>query len=121
MAIVVDEYGGAIGVATVEDILEEIVGDIDDEYDRGPSPIVQERAGVWRVEAKTPVERLNQELGLELPEGDDYESLAGLILHRSKRIPDPGESVVVGGVTLRVLKASDRAIEEVQVLRRRKR
>jgi putative hemolysin len=121
MAIVVDEYGGAIGVATVEDILEEIVGDIEDEYDDGPSPIVQERAGVWRAPARTPVERLNQELGLDLPEGDDYESVAGLILHRSKRIPDPGESVVVGGVTLRVLEASDRAIEEVQILRRRKR
>jgi CBS domain containing-hemolysin-like protein len=121
MAIVVDEYGGAIGVVTVEDILEEVVGDIEDEYDAGPSPIVQERPGVWRVEARTPVERLNQDLGLDLPEGDDYESVAGLILHRSKRIPDPGESLVVGGVTLRVLKASDRAIEEVQVLRRRKR
>jgi len=121
IAIVVDEYGGAVGVVTVEDILEEIVGDIEDEYDGGPSPIVQERAGVWRVEARTPVERLNQELGLDLPEGDDYESVAGLILHRSKRIPEPGESVVVGGVTLRVLKANDRAIEEVQVLRSRKR
>jgi putative hemolysin len=121
MAIVVDEYGGAIGVVTVEDILEEVVGEIEDEYDGGPSPIVQERAGVWRVEAKTPVERLNAELNLDLPEEDDYESIAGLILHRSKRIPDPGESIVVGAVTLRVIKASDRAIEEVQVLRRRKR
>jgi putative hemolysin len=122
MAVVVDEYGGAIGVVTIEDILEEIVGEIEDEYDaEEPSPIVQERAGVWRVEGRTPVERLNQELDLGLPVGEEYESVAGLVLDRCKRIPAPGESVVVDGVTVRVLRASNRAIEEVQLLRRRKR
>ena len=122
MAIVVDEYGGAIGVVTIEDILEEVVGEIEDEYDAEDiSPIVQERPGVWQVEARTSVERVNQELGLDLPEGEDYETLAGLILHHQKRIPTAGESVVVGGVTLRVLSVSDRAIDKVQLLRRRKR
>ena len=121
MAIVVDEYGGAIGVVTIEDILEEVVGEIEDEYDAEDiSPIVQERPGVWQVEARTSVERVNQELGLDLPEGEDYETLAGLILHHQKRIPSAGESVVVAGVTLRVLSVSDRAIDKVQLLRRRK-
>ena len=122
MAMVVDEYGGAIGIVTIEDILEEVVGEIEDEYDaEEPSPILQERPGVWRVTARTSVARVNEELSLGLPEGDDYESLAGLILHRLKRIPRPGSSIVEGGVTLRVIKVSDRAIEEVQILRRRRR
>ena len=118
MAIVVDEYGGAVGVVTVEDILEEIVGEIDDEYDRGASSIRQERPGVWRVEARFSVERINQQLGLELPVSDDYESIAGLLLERLKRIPEPNESLVVGNITIRVIAASDRAVEEVQLLRR---
>lgn len=121
MAVVVDEYGGAVGVVTVEDILEEVVGEIDDEYDHGPSPIQQERPGVWRAEAKTSVERINDELDIELPEGDEYESIAGLVLDRFKRIPEPGESLLIGSVTIRVLEATDRVIETVQIIRRQKR
>jgi CBS domain containing-hemolysin-like protein len=121
MAVVVDEYGGAIGVVTIEDILEEIVGEIEDEYDaEEPSPFVQERPGVWRVQARTSVERLNQELRLNLPEGEDYESLGGLILDQVKRIPAPGETIVIEGITLRVLTGTDRAIGEVQLLKRRR-
>ena len=119
MAVVVDEYGGATGIVTVEDILEEIVGEIEDEYDRAPSPIRQERPGVWKVSAKTPVSQINTELGLELPEEDDYESVGGLLVHRFKRIPEDGESLLLGPVTLRVVSSSDRAVEEVQILRRR--
>jgi CBS domain containing-hemolysin-like protein len=119
LAVVVDEYGGATGIVTIEDLLEVVVGEIEDEYDVEPSPIVAERPGVWRINGKTDVDRVNDELGLELPESDAYESLAGLILDRLKRIPEAGESIVVAGVTLRVLTASDRAIEEIQLLRRR--
>ncbi|HUH02356.1 MAG TPA: hemolysin family protein, partial [Kofleriaceae bacterium] len=120
IAVVVDEYGGAVGIVTVEDILEEIVGEIEDEYDEQPSPIRQERPGVWRLEARTSVERVNTELGLELPFSEDYETLAGLLLERFKRIPEPGESLAMGNVTIRVISASDRAVEEVQLLRRRR-
>lgn len=116
MAVVVDEYGGATGIVTVEDILEEIVGEIEDEYDRGPSPIRQEGPGVWRVEARTSVERLNEELGLELPENaEEYESVGGLILERLKRIPQRGESFRVGSVTIEVVGASDRSVEVVRI------
>jgi len=121
MAVVVDEYGGAVGVVTVEDILEEVVGEIDDEYDRGPSPVQQERPGVWRAAGKTSVERINDELDLELPVGEAYESIAGLVLDHFKRIPEPGESLVIGPVTIRIIEATDRAVETVQILRRRKR
>jgi len=118
MAIVVDEYGGAVGIVTVEDILEEVVGEIEDEHDAGPAPVRQERPGVWRALAKTSVARINDELGLGLPEGEEYESLGGLIIDRLKKIPDQGASVIVDGITLRVVKSSARAIEEVQILRR---
>jgi len=120
LAIVVDEYGGATGIVSIEDLLEVVVGEIEDEHDDEPSPIVAERPGVWRVIGKVDVERVNDELGLDLPESDDYESLAGLMLMRFKRIPNAGESLVLGGVTLRVLSASDRAIDEIQILRRKR-
>lgn len=121
MAMVVDEYGGAVGIVTVEDLLEEVVGEIQDEHDRPPSLIRQERPGVWRVAARAPVDRINHELELELPESEDYETIAGLLLEHFKRIPEAGESMIVGAVTVRVVAASDRAVETVQILRRRRR
>jgi len=120
IAIVVDEYGGAVGIVTVEDLLETIVGEIDDEYDDEPSPIRQEKPGVWRVEAKTPVARLNQDLDLGLPESDDYETVAGLLIERFRKIPKPGTSVQLGGAQIDVVDATDRAIESVRIVKRRR-
>ncbi len=115
LAVVVDEYGGATGICAVEDILEEIVGEIDDEYDRGPSPIKLESPGVWRVGARTSLAQVNQTLKIELPDGEDYETIAGLLLDRLKRIPREGESVRLGQVTITVVGASERAVEEVKI------
>ncbi len=120
LAIVVDEYGGAVGIVTIEDLLEIIVGDIDDEYDREPSPIKAERPGVWRVAARTSVSRINAELDFDLPESDDYETLAGLLIERFRRIPEVGETLALGGVVLEVVSANDRAIEAVRLTRKRK-
>jgi CBS domain containing-hemolysin-like protein len=120
LAIVVDEYGGAIGIVTIEDLLEIIVGDIDDEYDVEPSPIRAERPGVWRVEARTAVERLNAELELGLPESDDYETVAGLLIEKFRRIPDKGESLAIGPLIIEIVEATDRAIEAVRITRRKK-
>jgi CBS domain containing-hemolysin-like protein len=115
LAVVVDEYGGAVGICTTEDILEEIVGEIDDEYDKGPSTIRSEGPGLWRVQGRTRLVELNEQLKIDLPEGEDYESVAGLVLDRLKRIPREGETLRLGEVTLTVLATSDRAIEEVRV------
>ena len=115
LAVVVDEYGGATGICTIEDILEEIVGEIEDEYDRGPSPIRAEGPGLWRVQARTPVSKVNQTLGIDLPEGQDYETVAGLLLERLKRIPREGETLHLGPVTVTIVGASDRAVEEVRI------
>ena len=120
LAIVVDEYGGAVGIVTIEDLLEIIVGDIDDEYDTEPSAIRAEKPGVWKIEARTSVARVNAELELKLPESDDYETLAGLLIERLRRIPAPGEVITVGGQQIEIVQATDRAIEAVRITKKKK-
>jgi putative hemolysin len=116
MAVVVDEYGGTVGVVTIEDVLEEIVGAIEDEYDRAePLPITTEAPGVWRVAARTPLEVVNGTVGLQLKEGEDYESVGGFVLDQLRRIPRVGEQLRVGAVTIEVTRASERAVEEVLI------
>ena len=115
LAVVVDEYGGATGIITVEDILEEIVGEIDDEHDGSPRGIVRENEDTWRVSGRTSVHRINDELGLELPEDQDYESIAGVFLARLKRIPRTGESLAIGAETMTVVRASPRTIDIVRI------
>ena len=100
--------------------LSNIVGDIDDEYDVEPSPIRAERPNVWRIEARTSVARVNADLDLGLPESDDYETIAGLLIERFRRIPDKGETLAVGGVTIEIIAATDRAVEAVRITRRKK-
>jgi putative hemolysin len=120
LAIVVNEYGSAVGICTIEDLLEIIVGDIDDEYDTEPSPIRAERPGVWRVEARTSVARLNAELELGLPESEDYETIAGLLIEKFRHIPDKGETLSLPGVGIEVIEATDRAIRSVRITKRKK-
>jgi CBS domain containing-hemolysin-like protein len=120
LAIVVDEYGGAVGIVTIEDLLETIVGEIEDEYDTEASPIRAEGPNAWRVEARTSVARLNTQLELGLPESEDYETIAGLLIERMRRIPNRGEVVSIGALTVEVLEATDRAIEAVRITRKKK-
>ena len=116
MAIVVDEYGGATGVVTIEDIIEEIVGDIQDEYDdEGAQLIRKEPGGAFRVLGRAPVQRLNDAAKLQLPTDEDYETVAGLVLDRLKRIPSAGEQLTVGTTQITVLSVTERAVEEVRV------
>ncbi|HEY1550053.1 MAG TPA: transporter associated domain-containing protein, partial [Kofleriaceae bacterium] len=102
------------------DLLEIIVGDIEDEHDREPSSIKAERPGVWIVPARTAVGRINLELGLQLPESDSYETIAGLLIERLRHIPNKGEMLALGQVQLEIVASTDRAIESVRITRRRK-
>ena len=120
LAIVVDEYGGAVGICTIEDLLEIIVGDIDDEYDTEPAAIRAERPGVWRALARTPVARINAELDVGLPESEDYETVAGYLIEKLRRIPDKGETITIGALTIEIVAATDRAIEAVRITKRKK-
>jgi CBS domain containing-hemolysin-like protein len=115
MAIIVDEYGGAVGLVTVEDLLEQVVGDIEDEYDEEPPALSKQRDGSYRVQARISLEQLNRELKLELPEAEDheYESLGGLLLDRLKRIPRVGEVIKIHGVSFEIASANERRVDEV--------
>lgn len=115
IAIVVDEYGGAEGMITVEDILEEIVGEIEDEFDDPGQDIRKRGEREYLVSARTEVDRLNEELDVRIPAGD-YETLAGFLLERFGRIPVRGDSAETESALFRVVSASDRVIEEIQVL-----
>jgi CBS domain containing-hemolysin-like protein len=99
IAIVVDEYGGTAGLVTMEDVLEEIVGEIVDEYDREAPPVEQVDNATTRVTARLPVEDLEELFGVELPH-EDVETVGGLLAMALGRVPIPGATVSIGGLTL---------------------
>jgi CBS domain containing-hemolysin-like protein len=114
MAVAVDEYGGAVGIITVEDLLEEIVGEIEDESDREGPRVRRLGEREWLASGRAEREHLEEECGLELPDGD-FETIAGYILSTLGRIPRLGETVTVDAHTLTVSKVTDRAILEIYV------
>jgi len=120
LAIVVDEYGGAVGICTIEDLLEIIVGDIEDEYDTEPLAIRLERPGVWRALGRTNVARINAELDVGLPESEDYETIAGLLIEKLRHIPAKAEVLTLPNVLIEVVESTDRAIESVRIIKRKK-
>jgi CBS domain containing-hemolysin-like protein len=114
MAVVLDEYGGTAGILTLEDIIEEIIGDIMDEYDNEEVWIVPNQDGSLTVDARLDVEDLEDYLGVDLPEGK-FESVGGLIISLLGRVPAKGEKIVVGGIEMEILHATDRKIEKIIV------
>ena len=114
MAVVVDEYGGAVGIATVEDLFEEIVGEIHDEYDASQAWYKELPDGSYMVDARMELDHLEEELGLALPLGD-YETLGGFLLTHLETIPRPGQAVEVRGARLKVNEADDRSVKSVLV------
>jgi putative hemolysin len=114
LVIVVDEYGGSVGLVTVEDLLEEVIGEIQDERDKAEPAVRRLTAVSWRVPARVEVEDLEEATGTPVPDGE-YETVAGLILSRIGRIPEPGETVRIGAMTFHIEAASDRAILQVRV------
>ena len=114
MAVVVDEYGGSVGIITVEDLLEEIVGDIEDESDREKPRVRRVGEREWIAVGHAEREHLEAAIRLILPEGD-FETVAGYILTRIGRIPKVGEQVETDGFLLTVNKANERAIQEVHI------
>ena len=116
LAIVLDEYGGTAGLVTVGDILREIVGDIGDEFDAPEiQPIRRQSDGTIEIDASLHVSEVNEELDLAIPEGEDYETLAGFVLSEMGRFPKRGESFVAGAHEYSVADATDRRVLKVLV------
>jgi magnesium and cobalt transporter len=117
MAIVVDEYGGVSGLVTIEDVLEEIVGDIDDEHDAETvADIARIGDGVYRVQALTVIEDFNEELGTEFSD-EEYDTIGGLVVAEFGRLPEPGESISAGEWQFEVETADDRRLHTMVVRR----
>ncbi len=115
MAVVVDEYGGTSGIVTIEDILEEIVGRIEDEYDTGERSFRRGAKGSWIVDAKMNLSDLESEIGIFLPQEDEYDTVAGFIFYKAGAIPPPGTSLHMEKYDITILKSDDRTVDEVQI------
>ena len=118
MAVVIDEYAGIAGVVTFEDVLEQIVGDIDDEYDNDEelsTNIVRQDDGRFIVEASTPIEEFNEKLGTDF-DTDEFDTIAGILISKWGKIPRQGDEIVVDAWLFRVLRSDTRRILLLEVL-----
>lgn len=116
LAMVVDEYGGIAGLVTVEDLVEELVGEIRDEYDVEAEPIVQEPDGAVVFSAKVSIEEMTERLGMEIDE-EGFETVGGYVLTRAGRVPAAGERLEADGISIEILEAERRRIHKVRVRR----
>jgi len=116
MAVVLDEYGGTSGLVTIEDVVEEIVGEIVDEHEpEPPASIRRVEDRTFEVEARVHIDELNDELGVDLPEDDDFETVGGFVLSRLGYIPKAGESLEHDGLRITVLEAEERRITRLKI------
>ncbi len=111
MAIVADEYGGVAGLVTIEDVLEQIVGDIEDEYDfdETEDDIIADKSGAWRVKAVTEISRFNETFGTRFT-NEDHDTVGGLVLERFGRMPKRGEQLSFENLNFKVLRADSRRL-----------
>jgi magnesium and cobalt transporter len=120
MAIVVDEYGGVAGLVTIEDVLEQIVGDIEDEYDfdEAADNIVRDNTGRFRVKATTEIADFNESFGTAYPD-EDFDTVGGMVIHHLGRLPKRNELVNIDDLRIQVLRADSRRVHTLLVDRQR--
>lgn len=116
IAVVVDEFGSTSGIITMEDLVEEIFGEIEDEYDVESKFIKQDGNGEYVLSGRVEIDHLNEIYNLEIPESDDYSTIAGFLLHHTQRFPKTYETVIIGKYTFKILKVTARKIEVVRLI-----
>jgi len=115
LAVVVDEFGGTSGIVTIEDIVEELFGEIEDEHDLDELTEIKISDNEYKLSARLEIDYLNHKYGLSLPENDEYETLGGMIVHYLEDIPKKNSNVLIEKFVLTVLSVTDTKIEEVKV------
>ncbi len=115
MAIVVDEYGGVAGMVTIEDVLEQIVGEIEDEHDVEEEDTIRKHSEVhYTIKALTPVEDFNEYFSLSMSD-DEFDTIGGLVVHQMGHLPKRGERVVIGNLLFKILRADSRRVHMLQL------
>ncbi|KAB2870327.1 MAG: HlyC/CorC family transporter [Bacteroidales bacterium] len=115
IAVVVDEFGGTAGLVTIEDIIEEIIGEIDDEHDRNEFVEKQINENEFILSGRLEIKHLNETYELNIPESDEYETIAGFILYQYQNIPKPNETIILNDFTIRIIKMNETRIELIQL------
>ncbi len=116
VAIVIDEFGGTAGLVTLEDLVEEIFGEIQDEHDKNKLIAREVDSGVYEFSGRCEISRLNEQFDLDLPESDDYQTIAGYILNTTGTIPSAGETVMIGQLKFEIVKKSANRIELLRMV-----
>ena len=116
VALVVDEFGGTSGMLTIEDVTEEIVGEIDDEYDTNIKSVDKINDGEYSILARLDVISINKDFDLNLPESDEYETIAGLVLHYLENIPSVGDVIDLEDYKITINEVDDRSVIKVHLL-----
>ena len=118
MALVVDEYGGVAGLITIEDVLEQIVGEIDDEHDdeEEPSLMHPQPGGGWLVNALTPIADFNEETGAIFSD-EEFDTIGGMATSEFGHLPEAGEEIVIGDFLFQVTEADERRVQQFRVAR----
>lgn len=115
IAVVFDEFGGTSGVVTIEDLVEEIFGEIDDEYDDQSKFVKKYNDNEYVLSGRVEIDTLNEEFGLNVPESDQYSTIAGLLLHHTQRFPKLYETIIIDNLEFKIQKVTTRKIEVVKM------
>jgi CBS domain containing-hemolysin-like protein len=116
IAIVIDEYGGTAGLVTIEDLVEELLGEIEESTEKSEQPIIRINKTTWKIRASESIEIINEQIGVNIPEGE-YETVAGFILVELGRIPEAGEKITLNDSLIVITRAGRNIIEEVRLVK----